>query len=207
MQPPGSLLLPPMSLRLGADQAHSPMSHMPAHGASRQDAVTPVPPRMVPGLPGMPPTAQTHSSVPKPGYPSHNQSDSDDGLPMPGEPLTSGPKKNTKGKGSRGLGKDPQSKKKQQDSKDNLKKKAVAAKPDKKDNRGGRVTGSRNFSPEEMVRLVAIVGEVLPLGQNGWATVEKRFSALASRNDIPRDQKALKAKFDAVRFRLFVAHR
>jgi hypothetical protein len=42
---------------------------------------------------------------------------------------------------------------------------ARAKKPENKDNCGGHTTGSRNFNAEDMVRLVQIVGEVLPLGQ------------------------------------------
>jgi len=68
-----------------------------------------------------------------------------------------------------------------------------AKKPEKKDNCGGRASGSRNFNAEDMVRLVKIVGEVLPLGQTGWSTVEKQENS-----QLHRDHKSLKAKFDAV---------
>jgi nucleoid-associated protein YgaU len=106
----------------------------------------------------------------------------DDGLPMPGEPLT---KVEPAGKAK----KLPKSEKK----------KAATATPakktEKKDNRGGRTSGSRNFNAEDMVRLVKIVGEVLPLGQTGWSTVEKQFN---ENSHLRRDHKSLKAKFDAV---------
>ena len=107
----------------------------------------------------------------------------DDGLPMPGEPLT--PKVEPAGKAK----KLPKPEKKKPATA------APAKKPEKKDNRGGHTSGSRNFNAEDMVRLVKIVGKVLPLGQTGWSTVEKLFN---ENSQLRRDHKSLKAKFDAV---------
>ncbi|KAF8799598.1 hypothetical protein BYT27DRAFT_7028741, partial [Phlegmacium glaucopus] len=75
---------------------------------------------------------------------------------------------------------------------------------DKKEKtRGGRKEGSRNFSAEEIVELVNIVGRHVPIGSNGWDAVVKEYNIWAEGKYVERDSRSLKAKFDSVHSILF----
>jgi len=66
--------------------------------------------------------------------------------------------------------------------------------------RGGRASGSRNFSNIEMTTLIEAVKRALPLGQIGWREVVKLYNKALPEDGMKRDEKSVKTKFDAVRF-------
>ena len=63
---------------------------------------------------------------------------------------------------------------------------AVAAKP-----AGGRKPGAGNYSKDEVMNLLGIMDEILPIGQEEWETVVERHS-----KDYPgRDVDSVRRKF------------
>jgi len=65
-----------------------------------------------------------------------------------------------------------------------------------KKQRGGRVTGIANYSPEDLDALLDILEESLPLGGNAWNSASDEFNAWAQENGRPsRTAKSLELKF------------
>ncbi|KAI0692693.1 hypothetical protein C8T65DRAFT_711342 [Cerioporus squamosus] len=63
----------------------------------------------------------------------------------------------------------------------------------------GRQLGSHNYNDEDVDAVLAIAQDVLPIGQNAWAEVTRRFNAWAEENGRPsRTQKPLKTKFESL---------
>ena len=105
---------------------------------------------------------------------------------------------NGKGK-AKGRGKEKESDKKKEKEKEKEKEKGKG----KKDKRGGCTQGSRNFSSEEMAKLVHLVREELPIGAAGWEKLTSMYNVWAKDGRFhERDVKSLRGKFDAVCFLL-----
>ena len=103
---------------------------------------------------------------------------------------------NGKGK-AKGRGKESDKKKEKEKEKEKEKGKG------KKDKQGGRTQGSRNFSSEEMAKLVHLVREELPIGAAGWEKLTSMYNVWAKDGRFhERDVKSLWGKFDAVCFLL-----
>jgi len=81
-------------------------------------------------------------------------------------------------------------------------KKKEEAKEEKAEKRGGRATGSKNFSIDEMVELVKIVAEKLPIGGHKWDAVANKYNSLdavVNEKWMMRDSRSCRNKFDQVK--------
>lgn len=105
---------------------------------------------------------------------------------------------NGKGK-AKARGKEKENDKKKEKEKEKEKEKGKDKGKGRKDKRGGRTTGSRNFSSEEMAKLVKLVQEELPLGAAGWDKIVSVYNKWAKPETYhERDVKSLRGKFDSI---------
>jgi hypothetical protein len=71
--------------------------------------------------------------------------------------------------------------------------------------RGGRQTGSRNYTATENTRLLDLVEKYRPIGQLYWDKVAQEFNERARElQTFQRDKESLKHKFQSVSFTLFI---
>ncbi|ETK76710.1 hypothetical protein L915_16945 [Phytophthora nicotianae] len=65
--------------------------------------------------------------------------------------------------------------------------------------RRGRVPGVENYSPEDVKRLLEIIGAVLPTGANEWEVVLHNYEDSANKFDrAERELTSLKKKFSGL---------
>ncbi|RDX46394.1 hypothetical protein OH76DRAFT_1485628 [Lentinus brumalis] len=100
----------------------------------------------------------------------------------PSKKQKSAPESSTKAKGGKGKGKAK-----------------AAPEPTKSAAYSGRQPGSQNYSEEDLESLLDLTQEILPIGQNAWGQVTRRFNEWAEQNGRPpRTQKPLKTKFETM---------
>jgi hypothetical protein len=69
----------------------------------------------------------------------------------------------------------------------------------KKSGRGGRASGTPNYSDDDVAALLDACANCLPLGAKGWLAVEQEFAVWADSHDRPtRSAKSLELKFKQV---------
>lgn len=75
----------------------------------------------------------------------------------------------------------------------------AAPEPAKGSAHTGRQPGSHNYNDDDIETVLDIAEDLLPIGQNAWAEVTRRFNTWAEDNGRPsRTQKPLKTKFESV---------
>lgn len=68
-----------------------------------------------------------------------------------------------------------------------------------KGRRGGRKPGASSYNEKDLVHLVALVGDILPTGGQGWEAVAERYNLYAKANfRSERTDKSLRKKFQEV---------
>lgn len=68
-----------------------------------------------------------------------------------------------------------------------------------KGRRGGRKPGASSYNEKDLVHLVALVGDILPTGGQGWEAVVERYNLYAKANfRTERTDKSLRKKFQEV---------
>lgn len=68
-----------------------------------------------------------------------------------------------------------------------------------KGKRGGRKPGASSYYEKDLTHLVALVGDVLPTGGQGWTAVAERYNLYATANGrTERTDKSLRKKFQEV---------
>ncbi|KAJ3817085.1 hypothetical protein F5880DRAFT_1618617 [Lentinula raphanica] len=68
-----------------------------------------------------------------------------------------------------------------------------------KRSRGGRTKGASTYSTQELCALVKFVGEILPIGQKGWSSIEEKYNQWARKGGFPeRKKEALRGKFENI---------
>ncbi|KLO06854.1 hypothetical protein SCHPADRAFT_945751 [Schizopora paradoxa] len=77
--------------------------------------------------------------------------------------------------------------------------KTVKVKEEPKATKGGRKPGAKNFGHEDTKRLLDLVRQELPLGQNGWNHVADLFNVWAGANSFSdRNPMALRKRFQSL---------
>jgi hypothetical protein len=93
----------------------------------------------------------------------------------------------------------PKKKRVAKDSKPGTSKAKVKAEPVSKAKQKGRSSGSRNFSSEEIHRLLRGINTRLPIGGKGWEAVAEAYNSWAAKQGYSqRTAQSIKGKFDTV---------
>jgi len=72
--------------------------------------------------------------------------------------------------------------------------------PRKQSTHGGRRAGAGNYQEQDLKALLKYTEKVLPMGQQGWKMVHKKYASWANANGWPvREWKHLENKFKNVR--------
>lgn len=67
--------------------------------------------------------------------------------------------------------------------------------------KGGRQTGSRNFTQDNIIKIVELIQAYLPIGNEGWDLVTDQFNEWAKEHhSFERDSLGIRKKWDGVSF-------